>query len=178
MKLKIRVIAVPAYTRRTPVVNDDDASGMDGGYYITLVESVDDQLCIAVKPTEPIIEKFEIYINFGSNPTEINKYAVGEVSESNDWNVCFTKSQRTDGNGVTQIGIWHYSVRSVYLGKLCMLLILVFNFQNLTVCPISKRTLSDSSVLSRNSLSCIVANHFLHYLSTYDTLYSVLVVRF
>ena len=109
---------MPAYTRRSPVVVEEDASDMDGGYYITLVESPDDLLCIAVKPTEPVIEKYVIFINYGSNPTAINKFAEGEVYESNEWNVCFTKAQRTDANGNSPIGLWHYCVRSVYIGKL------------------------------------------------------------
>ena len=99
------------FVRRIPIVDPDDASALS--YYILLVRSPDDLLCIATKPTTDTIEKYSVYINYGKNPTNIDYVAREDTRESNYWAVCFSPQQRPGG----QIGKWSYGVRSVLKGK-------------------------------------------------------------
>lgn len=95
-----------------PLVDPDDASQLS--YYITLIQSPEDLLCVVCKPTEDRIEKYTIYINYGKNPTNIDYVAKADAHSSNDWSVCFDSWQRPG----RQIGLWNYGVRSVLKGKI------------------------------------------------------------
>ena len=91
-------------------MDPDDASQLS--YYITLVQSSEDMLCIACRPTTITIDKYTIYINYGKNPTNIDYVAKEDAHSGNDWNVCFASAQRPE----RQIGKWNYGVRTVLKG--------------------------------------------------------------
>ena len=94
-------------------MDPDDASEL--AYYITVVKSDHDLLCIATKPTEDTVDKYSIFINYETNPTNIDYIAKEEAHSGNDWTVCFHPEQRKTSKEF-QIGRWNYGVRTELKG--------------------------------------------------------------